>query len=74
MSRKDTIAETTWRVRVQRHDGITTHDSIFRSIEAAREYYETIHIPGSEKYLETRAAGESRYVRVFLEVMKAVVL
>jgi hypothetical protein len=60
-----------WRVRVRRSDGVITHDSSFDSIEQARDYYDSVYIPGSDKTMELRAPGRSRYTRVVLEVMKA---
>jgi len=63
--------EAAWRVQVRRADGVVTHDSSFGSIQQARDYYDSVHIPGSDKTIELRAAGMGRYVRVVLEAMKA---
>ena len=74
MSRADTLSTSSWRVQVRRRaDGIITHGSKFRSLEKAKDYYDSVSIPGSEKSIEVRAAGESRYVRLLLQVMPEVV-
>jgi hypothetical protein len=74
VSRAETIGETSsWRVRVRitALESRVTHESSFRSLEKAREYYEALHVPGSEKTIEVRAAGKNRYAVVVSEAMKA---
>lgn len=69
MSRRDTIAEESYRVQVIRPDGIHTHGSQFSSIESSRAYYDALDIPGSRKELQRRSAGKSRYETLELSNM-----
>ena len=70
MSRRDTMQEEHWRVRVVDATGRDTHGSGFKTQTAAENYYGTLAIAGSEKRLEVRRAGTQRYAVERREVMQ----
>lgn len=57
MARSDTIREPRWRVQIFSPLGEVTHESTFKSLDRAKEYYDTLVIAKSVKRLEVRAAG-----------------
>ena len=69
MARADTIRESRWRVQVFSPLGEVTHESTFKSLERAEEYYGTVAIAKSVKRLEVRAEGASRFTCIRREVM-----
>jgi len=52
MARSDTILEPRWRVQVLSPNGAVTHESTFKSLELAEDYYATVEISKSVKRLE----------------------
>jgi hypothetical protein len=65
MSRADTVAQATWRVRFRRRSsGVITHESSFRTEQAALDYFAALQIPDGKKTLEVRGAGKNRYAIV----------
>lgn len=67
--RNETMRQDRWRVQVidDLGRGRVTHESMFKSQDDARTYFDTIFTVGSVKYIEQRKAGRARY-----EVLSAV--
>jgi hypothetical protein len=68
MSRAETMTKPKWRVQV-RERGYVTHESMFKSYDAARSYYTAVFVLGAEKVLSFRDAGASRFAVLRNEVM-----
>jgi hypothetical protein len=67
----DTISQRPkWRVQVWKNYNMT-HSSPFDDKATADAYYNCLHIPGSEKMLHIRYAGQRSYVLLRLSYMEA---
>ena len=69
MSRRDSMLESSWRVRVWQGD-VLAREVQFRSETAAQAHYNTLKLHGL-KTLECRAPGEQRFRVVQSEVQSA---
>lgn len=71
MSRRDTISQESYRVRVLR-DGVTVGEWLFDTNEEARERYAKVNVPQARKDLQQRAAGAARYRTIETTIMEGV--
>ena len=76
MSRRDTMAEPSWRVQVIRGadapidlQGTVSHESLFPTLARAQEYYDSLYIKGSKKRMQERPAFSNRYYTIKQEDM-----
>jgi hypothetical protein len=58
------MAEEKWRVQVKNPQGVVFMESLFKSETSARDYFDSLCLPGNKISLQVRRAGEARFQEI----------